>query len=215
MFPFHNAKLDALNVLEVDIDLRHINKFKPSLASNLNTADFHVEHPPWQSDIQWISPNTLTMFKAFRDLFEALHIADTVRPLLDLEQGPRLYSGFLVRRGHCSAPTFHEDWVDTYQQAFTLITPLQLGEPPAALLYRKTDGSEGRYPYKLGKGIIFGDKFVHSTEPGICAPPVELLSFTFGTDKMQYWDRISRTGAYQGNLVRRPDGSFLYHNFDA
>jgi len=43
---------------------------------------------------------------------------------------------------------------------------------------------------------------------------VVLLSFTFGTDKMDHWERIARTGAYQGNLVRRPDGSFICHDFD-
>jgi hypothetical protein len=215
MIPFHNPELDAINVLEVDLDPEVVNRVKPHLEQCRNSAEFHVAHPPWHSDIAWISPNTLAMFRFYRQVFDDLRVAQAVRPLLDLQIAPRLYSGFLVRRSHCSAPSFHEDWIDTLQQAFTLITPVQLGDPSAGLLYKKADGSEGRYSYRIGKGVIFGDQFVHSTEPGTCDPPVVLLSFTFGTDKMDYWDRIARTGAYQGNLVRRPDGSFLCRDFDA
>jgi hypothetical protein len=214
MIPFHNLELDAVNVLEIDLDPAFIARVKPHLISYRDSADFHVAQPPWQSDIEWISPNTLAMFRFYQQVFDDLDASQAVRPLLDLENAPRLYSGFLVRRGHCSAPNFHEDWVDTLHQAFTLITPVQLGDPPAGLLYKRVDGSEGRYSYRIGKAIIFGDKFVHSTEPGACDPPVILLSFTFGTDQMGYWDRISKTGGYQGNLVRRPDGSFLCHDFD-
>ncbi|MEO1002669.1 MAG: hypothetical protein AAFX65_06100 [Cyanobacteria bacterium J06638_7] len=154
------------------------------------------------------------MFRFYRQLFDELGVAPVVEPLLDLERAPRLYSGFLVWRSHCSAPSFHQDWIYTHHQAFTLITPVQLGDPPAALLHKKTDGSEGRYPYRIGKGIIFGDEFIHSTEPGTCDPAVVLLSFTFGTDRMTHWERIARSGASQGNLLRRPDGSFLCHDID-
>jgi hypothetical protein len=211
---FHNHDLDALNVLEVDVDLRVIARLEPFLGTHQTSSDFYRLQPPWASDIEWISPNTLAMFRVFREVFDDLNVAATVEPLLDIAEAPRLYSGFFVSRSRCAAPNFHEDWIDTLHQAFTLITPIQLGDPPTGLLYKRVDGSESRYPYQRGKALIFGDKFIHSTEPGCCAPPVVLLSFTFGTDRMRYWDRIARTGAYQGNLVRRPDGTFLCHDFD-
>ncbi len=215
MIPFHNPELDAVNVLEIDLDPAVVALIRPHLHTYCNSEEFHTLHPPWPSDIEWISPNTLEMFAVYQQVFDELDATRTVRPLLDLQHAPRLYAGFLVRRSHCTSPNFHEDWVDTLHQAFTLITPIQLGDPAAGLLYKKVDGSEGRYPYRIGKGLIFGDKFLHSTEPGTCEPPVVLLSFTFGTDRMCYWDRISRSGAYQGNLVCCPDGSFLHRSFNS
>ncbi|WP_254966444.1 hypothetical protein [Cyanobium sp. CH-040] len=187
---------------------------RPHLDRYRHDPEFNVQCPSWNSDIEWISPNSLAMFRVYRQVFDALDPARAVRPLLDLKHAPRLYSGFLVRRSHYIAPNFHEDWFDTQHQAFTLITPLQMGDKPAALIYKKTDGSIGRYAYRTGKAILFGDKFVHSTAPGSSDPPLVLLSFTFGTDRMRYWSAIARTGANQGNLVWRPDGSFLCHDID-
>jgi hypothetical protein len=38
-----------------------------------------------------------------------------------------------------------------------------------------------------------------------------LLSFTFGSDRMHHWYRITRTPTCQRYLVLRPDGAFLCH----
>jgi hypothetical protein len=35
-----------------------------------------------------------------------------------------------------------------------------------------------------------------------------LLSFTFGSDRMAHWEKISRTAGYQSALYRLPDGRF-------
>ena len=62
----------------------------------------------------------------------------------------------------------------------------------------------------MGEAIIFGDNFSHSTKPGRSTKPVILLSFTFGTDKMEHWEKIFRTAGYQSKLVCRPDGEFQW-----
>jgi len=37
---------------------------------------------------------------------------------------------------------------------------------------------------------------------------VVLLCFTFGTDKMEHWEKIRATAGYRSRMVRRPDGAF-------
>jgi hypothetical protein len=162
----------------------------------------------------WISPNTLDDFRFFHECFDRLGFYKEVVDVLDIIQTVRMYSGFLVSRSHCSQPNFHVDWEDTDLQAFTMLGPLTEVPPGFGLLYQRLDGSIAQYDYRLGKALLFGDGFLHSTQPGSSSSPVVLLSFTFGTDKMEYWERIATTAASQGNLVRRPDGSFLVADFD-
>jgi hypothetical protein len=76
------------------------------------------------------------------------------------------------------------------------------------LLYRDDSGSLREYDYAPGEAIFFTDGFVHSTKPGSSDVPVVLLCFTFGTDRMKYWDRIRATSGSQSALMRRPDGQF-------
>lgn len=82
------------------------------------------------------------------------------------------------------------------------------------LLSKRCDGEVVAYPYQLGKALIFGDDFMHSTQPGHSLLPVALLSFPFSIDRMEYWERIAVTAANQCNLVRLPDGRFQVRNFD-
>ena len=65
-----------------------------------------------------------------------------------------------------------------------------------------------RYQYKKGKAVVFGSRFLHSTEPG-CGHDGEVhayLCFTFGTDDQSAWPRIERTLGTQSRIVRNPDG---------
>jgi hypothetical protein len=64
------------------------------------------------------------------------------------------------------------------------------------------------YAYRRGEAIILGDHFSHSTRPGASPEPVALLSFTFGTDRMEHWDKIALTAGRQSDLFRLPDGRF-------
>ena len=82
------------------------------------------------------------------------------------------------------------------------------------LIYKDIDGKDRKYKYEVGKGIVFGSDFIHSTDKGISTSPSVLLSMTFGTDKMNLWEPISKTALYQVNLVRLPNGNFVNHAFD-
>jgi len=64
--------------------------------------------------------------------------------------------------------------------------------------------------YKKGTAVVFGSKFMHSTEPGAGrdGDPHAYLCFTFGTTDMAAWPQISRTLGTQSRVVVTPDGSF-------
>jgi hypothetical protein len=206
---FINQDLIAPNVMTVAVDQIIVSQFLPIARKLDMDEDFAVVRPPWASDIRWISASSPEMFQHFEEAFRRLGIAAHVEPYLDLDREVRLYAGFLVIRGACSEPNFHTDWDRANNEAFTLIAPVSDNAQGFGLLYRKLNGEIGEYDYAPGEAIIFGDHFIHSTRPGQSAEPVVLLSFTFGTDKMQHWDRIARTAGYQSRLVRRPDGEFV------
>jgi hypothetical protein len=214
MAAFINPVFQAPNVVEIDVDSTLIQEFMALLDEDVLTGHFTCTQPNWASDIRWISPDTLDAFRFFQSRFERLAIASHVRPWLHIDNTVRMYSGFLVTRSLCEAPDFHVDWRDTGHQAFTLLTPITDHADDFGLLYQRCDGSVAVYPYRLGKALIFGDDFLHSTQPGRSLLPVALLSFTFGTDRMEYWPPIAVTAAHQGNLVRLPDGHFLVRNID-
>jgi hypothetical protein len=206
---FLNPDLGAANVLTVDVDPGIVREFLPLSRGLLEEAEFCTIHPPWNSDVRWISPSTAATFEIFQSAFDRLGIASHVRPYVDVEKEVRLYSGFLVVRSHCTEPSFHQDWDNANNEAFTLITPVTGNAAGFGMLYKKITGTTAEYEYKLGEAIILGDHFIHSTKPGSSEEPVVLLSFTFGTDKMVHWDKILRTAGYQSKLIRQPDGEFL------
>ncbi|HEX8842788.1 MAG TPA: hypothetical protein VF757_10880 [Sphingomicrobium sp.] len=206
MKQFFNPELQAPNVLKVPIDSAIARELLPLWEGA--RRKFYSKAPAWKSDVQWLSARNEIDFVRFQSVFDRLGIAAHVEPYLDLDRGVRLYSGFFVIRTRCTEPDFHLDWRDTNNEAFTLLTPLSSNAAGFGLLYKKADGSIGEYEYRLGEALVLGDDFVHSTKPGTSEEPVVLLSFTFGSDKMEHWPSISRTAASQGMLVRRPDGSF-------
>lgn len=205
---FHNDEMMAPNVMRVDVDVPRNSGLLDICHGAIDPHDYMATSPEWNSDIRWVSARSVEAFARFEAEFDRLGIAAHVAPLLDLDKAVRLYSGFLVERSLCRGPNFHLDWLDTNNEAFTLLTPLTDNADGFGLLYKKSDGTIGDYAYKLGEALIIGDNFVHSTRPGQSAEPVVLLSFTFGSDKMEHWDRIAHTAADQGQLVRRPDGTF-------
>lgn len=213
MHKFHNESFDAPNVLELEIDQDICAEFLP-LIENLPEDEFNVIQPDWKSDMKWISPNTIRTFRWFQSRFHRLGVAEQLRPYLDVKETVRLYSGFLVSRSMCDAPNFHRDWLDANNEAFTLLTPLTDAPADFGLLYHRTDGSLGNYSYQRGKAVVFGDDFLHSTQPGRSDSPTVLLCFTFGSDRMEHWPAISQTAGYQGNLIRLPDGNFLVRDID-
>lgn len=204
---FLNSAMLAPNVMTVAVDPAIVDRFA-LFADSVDAGEYASHHPRWNSDIRWISPRTEAGFAPFDAAFAELGIADHVRPYLDLEREVRLYAGFVVVRSRCEAPDFHLDWIDTGNEAFTLLTPIGAPRGGFGLLYRTLAGAVADYDYRVGEAILFGDNFVHSTRPGQSTEPVALLCFNFGTDKIEHWPRIRTTAAYQGELVRRPDGRF-------
>ena len=205
---FINRDLLAPNVLTVPVDPAIVDEFAGLAADYSDRTRYHVASPPWSSDIVWVSANDEETFVRFQSAFDRLGVATHVEPYLDLDRGVRLYCGFLVIRSRCAAANFHCDWEKTNNEAFTLITPIGSEHEDFGLLYRRLDGETAEYAYRRGEAIILGDHFSHSTKPGASPEPVALLSFTFGTDRMEHWDKIALTAGRQSDLFRLPDGRF-------
>jgi hypothetical protein len=210
MWHFVNRKLRAPNSMTVPVDPAIVGEFS---AANYPKIDgLRAVKPNWQSDIEWIAPNVPEAHHVFESAFQRLGIAEHVRRFLDVEREVRLYSGFMVVRSECSAPNFHVDWIQTNNEAFTLLTPVSPVPEGFGLLYQTISGQIAEYDYKVGEAIVFGDYFNHSTKPGRSDEPVVLLCFEFGTDKMDHWDKIFATIGGQSAMLRRPDGEFMQTN---
>ena len=191
----------------IKLDQSIVREFQ-LLARRRPWRHFSIVRPRWNSDVRWIGPRTSTGYNLFESAFRRLAIARHIAPLLDLDCEVRLYAGFLVTRRRCGAPDYHVDWRGTERQAFTLMTPVSGHAAGFGLLYRDESGTSRDYDYEPGEAILFSDDFVHSTRPGSSNEDVVLLCFTFGTDRMEYWDRIRATSGSQSALMCRPDGQF-------
>ena len=197
---FFNESMQAKNVIEIDLDQFDLSAFQELINSPFN-EDYCITSPNWSSDIKWISANNKKTRQFFYDHFSKMKIASPVLKYLDLNESPTLYQGFIVQRSKCTKTNFHEDWMNTKNQAFTFMTPITDNSDGFGLLYYDINGQVREYNYQVGKGILFGDKFTHSTKPGHSESPVMFLCFTFGTDKMKYWDSICITAGYQGGAI--------------
>jgi hypothetical protein len=207
MRPFINHELLAPNVMTVSVDAGIVDEFAD--LGTFRGTEYVLVSPGWKSDVEWLSASSPSSFEIFQSAFDRLGVADHVLPYVDIDTSVQLYAGFLVIRSKCSAPNFHLDWRDARNQAFTMITPVSLEVEEFGLLYKKLTGEVGSYDYKSGEAILFGDHFLHSTKPGAANQPIILLSFVFGTDRMQHWGNIYRTIGKQTPLLRRPDGEFV------
>ena len=185
------------------------------LTPELRREDYFGISPPWKSDIEWRSANSFRSYGVFRACFERLGLSRIVSPFVEYERRIILYSGFFVTRSKCDGHDFHVDWVEeTQNNAFTFLTPLIHPRGAPGLLLRDVCGEVRSYEYAPGRGIVLGAGIEHSTDMGASDTPSVLLSLTFGTDKMEYWDAISRTVLGQGNLIRLPNGLFYNKSFD-
>ena len=208
---FFNNKLKAPNVVEIKFDFNLIK----DLIKEIDKDDLYTVSPSWNSDIKWISNNSFRSYGVFNECFNKLQLSKITKQYVEYEEKMILYAGFFVSRSTCSDFNFHHDWIkSTQNNAFTLITPLIHPKDGIDLLYTDFDGKVRKYQYEFGKGIVFGSDFLHSTEKGNSTSPSVLVSMTFGTDKMNLWEPISKTVLNQGNLVRLPNGNFVNHTFD-
>lgn len=222
---FLDPQLQAPNVREVTLDLQ---KLAPALVlapqvQELNDADEFVQlefagqpvrlsarRPrTWSSDISWWSAEDPESFAWFQRLFDELRMAEVVAPYVDHANQIRLFAGFFVMRRWCREEDMHFDWIDGDNDGFTLLAPLTPNGAEMGLAYGDFRSQRRVYSYAMGRGVVFGDRFLHSTEAGETELPSVFLCFNFGTDKMDRWPQLSKTTARQGRLHRRPDGVFV------
>jgi len=159
----------------------------------------------------WVSNNDWDSYGEFKTVFEAMAIAPAVEPLVDHRDGITLYSGFFVVGHHADNVNWHLDYAEG-ANAYTLIAPLFPLDPGHGnLLFRDDESGEVHtYPYRLGEAIILGDRFPHSTEPYARTGETRvLLSMTFGTDKLEYWDTLRQTIGGQSKFLILPCGHRL------
>jgi len=157
--------------------------------------------------IIWVSNNDWLTYGLFREFFDALGIREDVKELVHYKNDIIMYSGFFVISDHLDKEIWHVDY-HAGANAYTLITPLfALDEAHGELLYKDPDSNICKYTYKLNEAIIFGDGFVHTTEPYAHSSAVRvLLSMTFGTDMLDYWPIMSTTIGTQSDFFILPCG---------
>ena len=188
---------------------------------------FTLERPHWgKSDITWISSADVASFAFWDTLFSQLCIAEAFGFLGDMV----LFAGYFVSRRHTRKPHFHTDFSDTGGSAFTLMTPLYdmtnlmdchlLGERAAEEVcqYRYTAGEAiGTNPTRaLNPNLrpcisVFGDDFVHATQPGEAPHTLGFLCFTFGKRTMTSaeWEGAEYYIKNQCPVYRTPGGKMV------
>jgi hypothetical protein len=195
----------APNVMRVPIDAAVADSFADVMVDP-TPPGYHTERPHWNSDIRWISAANEATFARFQAAFDALDVARHVQEFVAVERQIRMYQGFVVLRSQCRKTDFHVDWDETGNQAFTLLTPIGPPTPGFGLVFKTLTEETRTYDYSASEALIFGDLFLHSTQPGSSDTPAGLLCFNFGTDRMEDWPAIKKTAGAQGGIVRRPDG---------
>lgn len=155
----------------------------------------------------WVSSNDKPTYDVFKRAFDALGITDDLKELVDYRSDITMYCGFYVVGRHMPVEVWHVDYRPG-ANAYTLLTPLfDLAPGQGELLYRDWEGNPRQYTYELGEGIIVGEYFDHSTEPYEETSSLRvLLSLTFGTDKLDYWETLSQTVGGQSQYLILPCG---------
>ena len=68
-----------------------------------------------------------------------------------------------------------------------------------------------QYRYELGRGICFGDGFIHATETGDSPRPLAFLCFTFGAGSLtdDEWAGAEGYISQQGPIYQHPSGKLV------
>lgn len=219
---FLNPKLLALNAFEIDIAEEVIAELAPlALEARTmetyrgrfrlsNAVQLYNERPRhWKSDICWLSHADEPAFNWFESIYQRMGLAELVAPFVPHDREIRLYAGFFVTRSRCEALDMHCDWLTQESEAFTLMAPLTANASDMGMTYDTVLGEQRTLTYRMGKGLVFGPKFNHSTAVGQLDERAVFLCFNFGTDRMDNWQEISATTATQCDMLRQPDGSFI------
>jgi len=155
----------------------------------------------------WISGNNSHTYHLFKSFMSELDIFDDIKELLDFDDHIVVYCGFFVVGKKMDRQTWHHDYCDG-ANAYTLITPLfELDESHGDLMYKDASSVVKTYKYKMNEAVIFGDGFEHATQPYPETDKLRvMLSFTFGTDKVEYWDVLKETIGAQSDYMILPCG---------
>ncbi len=155
----------------------------------------------------WISNNNKQTYTIFKNFMNSLDIVDDIKQLVDFKNHIEMYCGFFVVGNRMDRQTWHKDFHDG-ANGYTFITPLfELETAHGNLIYKDTLLNIKTYPYKINEAVIFGDGFEHATEPYTKTDNLRvMLSFTFGTDKIEHWETLSKTIGEQSNYMVLPCG---------
>ncbi len=172
----------------------------------LEELQFHVTSYG-TAPLLWISSNNAHTYTLFRSFMDELDIMDDIKELVDFDDHIEVYCCFFVVGKKMDRQTWHNDYVDG-ANGYTLITPLfDLDKSHGNLMYKDELSAIKSYEYKTNEAIIFGDGFEHATEPYPETDTLRvMLSFTFGTDKAEYWDTLKETIGNQSNYMILPCG---------
>ena len=172
----------------------------------LEELKFHVTSYG-SAPLLWISNNNTHTYNMFKSFMDELDIMDEVKSLVDFNDKIEVYCGFFVVGKGMDRQTWHKDYMDG-ANAYTFITPLfELDDAHGNLMYKDESSNIKTYQYKMNEAVIFGDGFEHATEPYAKTDSLRvMLSFTFGTDKIEYWDTLKQTIGEQSNYMILPCG---------
>jgi len=155
----------------------------------------------------WISNNNSHTYGIFKSFIEKLDIMDEIKTLVDFKDHIQVYCGFFVVGNRMDRETWHKDYFDD-ANGYTLITPLlELETGHGDLMYKDLSENIKTYKYKMNEAVIFGEGFEHATQPYAQTENLRvMLSLTFGTDKIEYWDTLKETIGEQSNYMILPCG---------
>lgn len=220
---FLNTRLMAINAFEIDIPEPVIAALRPIAAQVRDLEErgethrlghglrLYVERPrEWRSDICWISHADEPTYRWFEDIYRGLGLAEAVAPYVPHDRAIPLYAGFFVTRSRCDALDMHYDWLGSENHAFTLMAPLTDNAGGLGMTYETLHRRHADFTYRVGKGLVFGSRFCHSTSVGRLDERAVFLCMNFGTDRMEHWPELARTTGTQGDFFRQPDGSFIH-----
>ena len=172
----------------------------------LEELQFHVSSYG-TAPLLWISSNNAHTYQLFKSFMDEIDVMDDIKELVDFDDHIEVYCGFFVVGKKMDRQTWHKDFVDG-ANGYTLITPLfGLDKLHGNLMYKDASLAIKTYEYKMNEAIIFGEGFEHATEPYAETDTLRvMLSFTFGTDKSEYWNTLKETIGNQSNYMILPCG---------
>jgi hypothetical protein len=209
------------DALLLELRAAYLNQIEPFLAApaqqylfeggqyfklDLPNQDYHL--CSYDTDpLLWISNNNAVTYLLFKRFFDQLGLAQALKQFCEYRRKIRMYSGFFVLGNRAPEPVWHYDYRPKVP-AYTLITPLFDWLPEHGhLLYQLPNGQEQTYRYMCNEAIIFGEGFLHCTQPYDVSEHLRVLvSFTCGSDKLSYWPQLKSNIEEQSLYFALPCG---------